>query len=195
MSKVSVSQEQTVITPIESTPKSGLLLQGNETQMNDFCRELVHVLVEHSRPSPGMLVIRMSGLVTGVPSQIWHIHAVIVDQFEPATDNQDVAVLQISVGYMIRTQRGNHGQELRVQIRQKLAVANVFPHISIQRDSIHPVHHENRVPGATDPNPLNDIVEINRIWQSHLIQVAGDASVSLLLVIILVEEALDSMLL
>ena len=117
-----------------------------------------------------MLIVGMAELVPGKTPEGGDIHAIIVNQLQLAFYDQDVAVLQVAMGDVILAERRHHLQKPLVRAFQDCLVTKMLTHKSIQRDSAHAVHLQNRVPGTPDPGPLLDVAELNRTRESRLAQ-------------------------
>ncbi len=133
-----------------------------------------------------MLVIAVPDLVAVAAAEIGHEHAVVVDQPQLVTGDQDVAVLQVTVRDMLCLQVTNQlGPSFR-EPGNGIRPAQVARHVLIERLAFDPFHLQNGIPGSLDLDALGLEVEIDHV---------GDRAVACFLVGMQARETLHAPLL
>lgn len=130
-----------------------------------------------------VLVGRMAQLARSGPRHGRHVHPVVVDQLQgkPASGprhQQDVAVLQVGMGYLgLAEPRGQLHPQVQ-QRAQRFRTVQVLPDEVIQGEPLAPTHLQKRHPLAAGSNARLDELEVHHEGKLRPLEVLADPAVA-----------------
>ncbi len=135
-----------------------------------------------------MLVVSMPDLGTLPAPERGDIHRVVIDQSQPITIDQYVAMLQVAVRDARLLEIGDHSAP---RGGEAFGVLQAVGYVSVQSDSVEPFHFEQRIGALADVDAVFLVLEGGGVRQVRFSQMLTDGPVASSLIGHVREEALQ----